>query len=221
MRRALFIIVALALSAPAALDARVPPSMQKERDPKFAKSKYGETRKRLKSEGYQKHLFGLGMGYMRPGFQLEQGKSLHVAPIKNMARDETRGLAGDLADVAQERSVELLRESEIFSGVGTAEKKADYTLEIYIMEIETGYNIWGQGSWCVWGVNLYDAKRNLLMAGYDRIESDSYSRNVDFLVGQIPDRTTLFICRSNPSFNTDYVRLLRTRKFNWRIWEEL
>lgn len=218
MRRALALTVFFILAAPLAIEARVPPSMQKEPDAKVARSKYNETRKKLKSEGYEKNIFGMGMGYIKEGFRLEQNKSIYVAPVKNMARKDTKGLVDALSEATQKRTAEIFKETEIFSQVSTTEKKADYVLEIYVMELETEFNIWAQGSRCVWGVNLYDQKRNLLMAGYDNIESESYSKDVDFLIGQIPNRTTLFICRANLSFNTDYVKLLRTRKINWPLW---
>jgi len=218
-RAAALMILILILVVPSATQARVPSSMIKEPDARAAKSKYSETKKRLKSEGYEKNFFGMGMGYIKEGFELEQGKGIYVAPIKDMVRPETKGLVDSMADATQKRTADLLKETELFSQVSTTEKKADYVLEIYVMELETEFNIWVQGSRCVWGVNLYDQKRNLLMAGYDIVESESYSKDVDFLMGQLPNKTVLFVCRSNQNFNNDYVKLLRTRKINWKIWE--
>jgi|GEM_PF-5513799 len=219
MRRIFLIVVALMALAPQAVQARVPPSMLKDEGEQAVKSKYRETKKRLKSEGYKKNVFGLGMGYIKEGFALEPGRSVYVAPVKSLVREQSKDLVSALEGSVVAKTAELLKETELFSEVTTKDKKADYSLEIYVMEAETMFNIWTSGSRVVWGVNLYDADRNLLMAGYDKISSDAYSDDVRFLAEQMPDRAVLFVCRSNPEFNAEYRRLMRTRKFNWKIWE--
>ena len=218
MRRIAFIAFAIIIAVPCVAHSRVPPSMLKEKGEQEVASKYRVTKKRLKAEGYRKKIFGLEMGYVKEGFELEPGKVIYVVPIKNLAREETKGLVDAIADATRKKVMGLLEETELFSKVTTREKKADYSLEIYVMEIETMFNIWASGSRCVWGVNLYDAKRNLLMAGYDRITSDAYSKDVRFLMDQVPSRAMLFVCRGNPDFNGEYMKLMRTHKIDWQIW---
>ena len=221
MRRLILVAVALIIASPSVLEARVPPSMLKTKEEQVAKSKWRATKKRLKAEGYKKNVFGIDMGYIKDDFVLEPAKVIYVAPIKNMARPETEGLMDALSEATRKKVVQLIEETELFSKVTTKKKdkdKADYSLEIYVMEIETMFNIWASGSRLVWGVNLYDGERNLLMAGYDRISSDAYSRDVRFLVDQMPSRSVLFVCRANPEFNSEFKKLMRTHKIDWKIW---
>ena len=41
---------------------------------------------------------------------------------------------------------------------------------------------------------------------------------VRFLLGQVPNRATLFVCRGDPEFNSEYMKLMRTHKIDWQIW---
>ena len=219
MLRHFYLVAALVMLLPQVIEARVPSSMIKQRDGSETRSAYRSYRNKLKAEGYKKGLYGLDMGYQRQGFRLDAGKSIYLSPLKNMVKGEGRAAVDAAAEGMMKRFASLLDDTEMFSSVSRREKGADYTVEIYVMEQRSVFNIWTAGSWCVWGINLYDKERNLLMAGFDRISSNAYYGDAAFLIDQIADRALLFVGRANPDFNTEYRALLRMRKFNWKIWE--
>jgi len=219
MRRHVYLIAVFAMLLPQLLEARVPSSMLRQRDDSETRSTYRSYKSKLKAEGYKKGLYGLDTGYQRQGFRLETGKSIYLTPVKNMVKGDGKAAVDAAAEGVMKRFASLLEETEMFSSVSRREKGAHYVIEIYVMELKTIFNIWTAGSWCVWGVNLYDNDRNLLMAGFDRINSTAYYGDAAFLMDQIADRALLFLGRANPDFNTEYRALLRMRKFNWKIWE--
>jgi hypothetical protein len=175
---------------------------------------YGKTKKELLKKGYKKNVYGLDLGYVAPGFTLEKGKSIYISPIEDMTRADDSKLVDSLKEIIRGKVAKLFRETLLFKDVYYEERPENFDLivVIYIRDIYTWFGYLSEGSECTWGINVYDNNGELLLSGFDRITSDSYSRDIGFLTEEVPALALLFVCRNNSDFNQEYNRLLRDKK---------
>jgi hypothetical protein len=217
MRRATSFILMLAIlmSVPSGLSAKIPNSLlKKKKEP--AKSIYGEVKKELKGKGYRKNVLDMKYGYIKPGFTLPEGLSVYVAPIDNAVKGEGKDLVAAMSDITRSRLAGLLKETELFSRVSTSDRKgADLIVRLKIMEVQSLMSVWLAGSSCLWMVDVHDKDGKLVLSGFDKLSSEFYGKDAEFLSDEIPIHALFFLSRNNPTFDEEYKKALRNRELIW------
>ncbi len=210
------VLLALVLSAPLAAHSKVPDSLIKKREEGPGKSIYGAVKKDLREKGYGKGVFGTDMSYIAPGFSLPEGLSVYVAPVENDVKGDGQNLVAALAEVMRAKVVRLLKESDMFSRVSDSDAKgADLIVNVKVLELQEILGIWLSGSSCIWQADVRDAGGRLVMSGFDKLSSEYFNKNTEFLTDEIPIHTILFICRHNPEFDAEYMKALRNKRLIW------
>lgn len=194
--------------------AKVPDSLLKQKEKEKYVDIFGKTKKQLLKKGYKRGVHGLDLGFTAPEFVLEKGKSIYIAPIKNMTRKDDSEVVDSLKDIVRNKVAKLFEETKLFDAVYTGERpeSVDLVAVIYIRDIYTWLGYLSEGSECTWGIDVYNSNGELLLSGFDRITSDYYSRDLDFLMDEVPTLALLFVCRNNGDFNQEYNKLLRSKK---------
>lgn len=208
-----FLLLCLCFSFSSAR-AKVPDSLLKQKEKQKYDDVFGKTKKQLLKKGYKRNVFGLDLGYIAPEFALERGKSIYIAPIKNLTRMDDSAVVDSLKEIIRNKVAGLFEETRLFEAVYSEEKpeSVDLVAVVYVRDIYTFFGYLSEGSECTWGVDVYDNNGEIVLSGFDRITSDSYSRDVDFLMGEVPALALLFVCRNNSDFNREFNKLLRDKK---------
>lgn len=194
--------------------SKVPDSLLKQKEKQKYVDVFGKTKKQLLKKGYKRNVYGLDLGYIAPEFALEKGKSIYIAPIKNLTRMNDSEVVDSLKEIIRNKVANLFKETKLFEAVYSEERpeNVDLVAVIYIRDIYTFLGYLSEGSECTWGIDVYNNSGELLLSGFDRITSDSYSKDVEFLTGEVPTLALLFVCRNNSGFNQEYNKLLRDKK---------
>jgi hypothetical protein len=191
---------------------KVPDSVFRNEETKGLKKTYEEVSDILLKNGYERYVNGLKVGFIKSDFELNAGKTIHVMPVKNMTDLEAEWI-GSFAKNIEDQTVQLLKETELFTAVTTGEKSktADLRLEIYIRGLV--------GKDCIWGIDLFDNKTNQkVLSGFDKdstlgrdvaygiyIGFSESPRPIDYFMKSLPKKAILFIGRNNPQFNREYL----------------
>jgi len=210
------LLLAMLVLLPSSLSAKLPDSLLKKSDEGQAKSIYGEVKKELKKKGYKKNVLDMKYGYVKPGFTLPEGLSVHVAPVENKVKGEGKELVAAMSGITRSRLAELLRETDLFSKVSTGDVKgADLSVKVRVMEVQSFMSVWLSGSSCLWMVDVHGRDGKLVLSGFDKLSSESYGKDAEFLADEIPIHALLFIGRNNPTFDEEYKKALRNRELIW------
>src|SRR5262249_15331429 len=107
----LFLLPLAALS-----HGKVPDSVFRNEETKELKKTYEEVADILLQNGYERYVNGLKVGFIKSDFELNEGESIYVMPVKNMTDLEAEWV-GSFAKNIEDQTVQLLKETELFTSV--------------------------------------------------------------------------------------------------------
>ncbi len=208
------LLLIIAIVVPFSAHSKIPDSLLKRKNLGKHEDIYNKKKKEFLKKGYKKNFFGLDLGYKAPHFFLEEGKTIYISPIRDLTGRTNSKSDFFWNEAMRSKLAKLLRETLLFKDVYDEEKQmdADLIAEISILGVQSWLGYLSDGSECIWDINLYNKKGELLLSGFDKITSESFSSDINLCMKDLPILALLFICRNNDAFNNEYNELMRAKK---------